>query len=78
MGSPIYFMESSNRLGDNDLMKKEALNTRDRRRTAKQRALLTLLDEMGRIQPQRDRALWAGFDRDLKSARLALRAAQNG
>jgi hypothetical protein len=60
-------------------MKKDILNrARDRRRTAKQRALLTLLDELGRAHPRRDRALWAEFDRDLKSGRLTFRTTQNG
>ena len=60
-------------------MNKEVLKrTRDRRRTAKQRALLTLLDELGRPHPRRDRALWAEFDRDLRSTRLTFRTTQNG
>ena len=60
-------------------MKKEVLkSTRTRRRTAKQRALLTFLDELGRANSRRDQALWTGFDRDLKSSRLSFRATENG
>jgi hypothetical protein len=60
-------------------MKKEVLkSTRVRRRTAKQRALLTFLDGLGRANPRRDQALWASFDRDLKAARLTFRATENG
>lgn len=55
-------------------MKKEVLKrARGRRRTAKQRALLTFLDELGRASSRGDQGLWTDFDRDLKSARLTFR-----
>ncbi len=58
---------------------KKVRTTKNRkpRQTAKQRALLALLDELGRADHRPDQAFWAQFDRDLAANRLTLRAPLN-
>jgi hypothetical protein len=46
------------------------------KRTPRQRAMLRLLDELGRSS-RRDDTFWESFARDLKANRLTFRPAQN-